>query len=673
MRDSAFSAAHLALAAVAAVCSLTALSGTYSAVSPDGRSEIRLDDADGLRYSVWRDGVERLKPASIDFSVRGRRHGAKVVSSTPFVREGVEQTRLYKKCEVSLAANGRTLTLDGGYSIELIARNDGVAYRWVTDFDAAEVLVDAETAPVVFASDDLSVWLGYPDAFPDADQRQKGLSNWESVYTNMNAKAVGLKTDRFAELPIVVEYPDGACVSVSESDQRDYPGWVMRGSGKASELTGWFPAEPVEEKCEGPYHLAKVTRHDYLARTSGRRTYPWRLFIVADSAAKLCEGDAPYALAEPCRLKDTSWIRPGLAQWEWWNAWNVTGVDFRAGINTETYFHYIDFAAEHGVPYVIVDGGWSKDYAFMNAIPGLDLRKVCAHANEKGVGIILWSPWIAFDGRQEEFCRGYAEIGVKGFKLDGICRNDRYLTSYLEKTAAIAAKYRQVIDYHGCSKPSGLSRTYPNILNYEGVHGLENTKWEGDWMPKCDFPQNDISSFFCRMSAGPMDYTPGAMDNFNTNNYHYSYTQPGSCGTRIRQLAMFVMYEAPFQMLCDSPSNYRANLECFRFMASMPTVWDETRGLAGKLCEYAAVARRSGETWHVGVMTDWTPRTLSVDTGKFLSPGVWQAEIFEDGPNADRKATDWRRRTVTVRAGERLEAKMAPGGAWTARFTRSRP
>jgi len=636
--------------------------------SPDGRNEIRLDDADGLRYSVLRDGRELVSPSAVSLAVRDRPFAPEIVDSKPFRESGVLKTPVYKKAEITLEAKGLHVRLSGGYGVDLIARDDGVAYRFVTDFPETNVCVVAERADVVFPSADVSLWAGYPD-FGKEGGRPGYISNWEPVYTNLSAGAASEDAKRLMALPLVACFGNGVALSVSESDLRDYPGWLLQGAGCAASLRGVFAPEPIEERCGGRYHHEGMTRHGYLAATAGKRTYPWRLFMLADDALSLSTSDAVYALAEPCRIADTSWIRPGLAQWEWWHDWNLSDVPFRAGKNTETYFHYIDFAAEHGVPYVVMDGGWSADYRIMNAIPEIDLRAVAAHAVEKGVGLVLWSPWAALIGCQEEACRAYSAIGIRGFKLDGICRNDRYLTKYLEETARIAAKYRMVIDYHGVAKPTGLSRTYPNILTYEGVHGLENTKWEGDWMPRCDFPRNDLTSLFCRMTAGPVDYTPGAMRNFTTNGYHFSYSEPGSCGTRSRQLALYTLFESPLQMLCDSPSLYRANETCFGFMCRVPTVWDELRPLAGRIGEYVALARRSGKTWYVGAVTDSTAREIDLDFG-FLGAGTWDAEIFEDGPNADRNATDYRRRMTSVRPGERLHVKLAPGGGWTARLVR---
>ena len=640
---------------------------TFSVVSPDGRNEIRLEADGALCYSVWRDGVQRLATAEVSLSVRGRMFSPHVVSSETFNLSGEERTLFYKKASVSLVANGRRIALSDGFGIELIARNDGVAYRFTTDFPEDEILVESETAPVRFPSGDISVWAGFPRVKNEGGHLGY-ISDWESIYTNFTSAAVGLETGRLVALPLVAEYADGVCVCVTESDQRDYPGWILRGSGTPCRLDGVFAPEPVEEACTGKYHHDNMTRHDYIAKTQGARTYPWRLFILAASCAKLCESDAPYALAAPCRLDDVSWIRPGFAQWDWWHNRNLTRVDFKAGMNTATYLHYVDFAADNGVPYVIIDGGWSDDYNVLNHKPELELEKVAARAKARGVKLLIWTPWAALIGRQDETFRAYAKLGIAGAKIDGISRNDRFLTSFLEETARIAAQYRLVIDYHGVSKPSGLNRIYPNVLTYEGVYGLENTKWAGGpAMPLCNMPRNDVASFFCRMTAGPMDYTPGAMRNFAKGRYHFSYNEPGSEGTRTRQLALYVMFESPLQMLPDSPERYRANPECFAFMRTVPTVWDDTCGLTGKIGEYASVARRSGTVWYVGAMTDWSERDLEIDTS-FLGNSDWDVEVFEDGVNADRDGTDWKRRVFRVCGGEKIPIHLAPGGGWVARF-----
>ena len=654
----------------AAVALTVSCGDVYKAISPDGCNEIRIQAGEGLTYSVWRGGRVLVADSPVAMDIEGKRFPSKVASASRSSLKGTLKTPLYKKSEISLEANFLSLDLGEGFTLELAARNDGVAYRFSTSFPDESVIVRSETAALNLPADDLSVWAGYPDVFADGDGVRRWISNWEPVYTNLTSAAAGAKTNVFAALPLVVEYPDGVCISVTESDQRDYPGWLLRGAGAASRFDGEFPRETIEEKCSGTYHLENVARYGYIAKTSGKRTYPWRLFQIAADCNKLCEGDAVFALAKPCVVEDTSWIEPGLAQWEWWHAWNLSGVPFKAGCNTETYLHYIDFASEHSVPYLVMDAGWSEMDDVMKIKKQVDLVAIMKRAKEKNVKVILWSPWASLIGKQETVFKHYAAMGVAGWKIDGICRNDRYFMAFAEKTARIAAKYKMVIDYHGHSKPTGLSRTYPNILTYEGVHGLENTKWEGaDWMPRCDFPQCDLTDYFCRMTAGPMDYTPGAMRNYNEKEYRSSHTLPGSQGTRVHQLAMFTMFESPLQMLCDSPTMYRANPKCFSFMTKVPVVWDETRGLAGRIGDFAAVARRKGDVWYVGAMTDWNARELEIPTD-FLAQGEWNVEIVEDGVNADRDATDHVHRTVRIKAGESFKVSMAPGGGWTARFFR---
>jgi endonuclease/exonuclease/phosphatase family metal-dependent hydrolase len=404
-------------------------------------------------------------------------------------------------------------------------------------------------------------------------------------------------------------------------------------------------------------------RAGYIAETKGTRTYPWRVFMLAKNEIGLCENDAVYALATPSKVEDVSWIRPGLSVWEWWNDWNISGVDFEAGINTATYMHYIDFAARHGVPYLVVDAGWTDRFQLDRYNPDVDIEQLVKYAAKKSVGLILWTTWPQLDGRQEEVFAKFAKLGVKGFKIDYMDRDDQLIARFLEETARVAAKHKLVLDFHGMHKPTGLSRTYPNILNYEGVHGLECTKWEDD----TDFMRNDLLCFFTRMSAGPMDYTPGAMLNYTREQFRSSMTKPGSQGTRAHQMALVSMYEAPLQMLCDSPTQYEKNRECFAFMARTPTFWEETKGIAGSMEDYAVIARRLGRSWYLSAINSWEARELEVDLG-FLGGGKWQAEIFADGRNAHRDATDYVHEYRLLEKDGKIKIRMAPGGGWTARI-----
>ena len=646
-----------------------------SVKSPDGENEIRLMTEPTLSYAVYRAGVERVTatPLALEIEGKGTLGGVetKIITTDTVSLKDVVPAPLYKKAAVDENANMTTVAFEGGWKIVLIARNDGVAYRFETMFtDRAKVM--NEVAGLTFPPDsNTTVYAGYCRKGEDPLQ-----CSWESVYVTTNVAGVASDGET-VYLPLVVKYGDGVAMCVTESDLLDYPGWnLRRAEGDAPALVANMAKYPAKTKHwdwkikdvppDRPLRQIKVVeRSDYLAETAGTRTYPWRVFMLAPTESKLCEADIVYALATPCKLKKTDWIKPGKVAWDWWNCWNVSGVKFRAGCNTATYEYYIDFASEFGVEYVIMDEGWSKHLNVMELNPETDVPHLVKYANARGVGIILWCAWPQLVGRQNEIFGKYAKMGVKGFKIDFMDRDDQEMERYLEETAKIAADWKLVIDYHGMHKPTGFSRTYPNVLNYEGIHGLEQTKWEKD----VDFPRNDLLSFYCRLSAGPMDYTPGAMLNMTKAQYRPNNAQPGSQGTRVHQMALMSLYEAPLQMLCDSPTQYLRNRECFSFMAKVPVTWDETVGLAGSMEDYVAMARRKGEEWYVSAINSWKPRKIQIDTS-FLGEGKWRAEIFADGINADRDATDYVKISETVTAGSKLTVELAPGGGWTARFVR---
>ena len=354
--------------------------------------------------------------------------------------------------------------------------------------------------------------------------------------------------------------------------------------------------------------------------------------------------------------------------WDWWNDWNLHGVDFRAGINNETYKYYIDFASEHGIEYVILDEGWAVNLKadLMQVIPGIDLKMLSDYAASKNVGLILWAGYWAFDRDMEEVCRYFSGLGIKGFKVDFMDRDDQEMVDFHRKAAETAAKYGMMIDFHGTYKPTGLNRTYPNVINYEGVHGLEQMKWSG---PDVDQVTYDVTIPFVRMVAGPMDYTQGAMRNATRGNYRPVNSEAMSQGTRCRQLAEYVVFESPLNMLCDSPSNYMDEPECTGFIAEIPTVWDETKVIDGRIAEYIATARRSGDTWYIGAMTDWNARDLSLDLS-FLGDGDYEMTVYRDGINADRAARDYVKETVTVPASRKVTVHLAPGGGYAAKIVK---
>ena len=407
-------------------------------------------------------------------------------------------------------------------------------------------------------------------------------------------------------------------------------------------------------------------REDFIAKTKGNRSFPWRVFVVSENDKQLVDCDMVYRLASPSRVSDVSWIKPGKVAWDWWNDWNIYGVDFRAGINNDTYKYYIDFASEHGIEYVILDEGWAVNLEadLLKVIPEIDLPTIVSYAKSKNVDIILWAGFYAFDRDMENVVKHYADMGVKGFKVDFMDRDDQELINFLYRSAETCARYKMLVDFHGICKPTGLQRTYPNVINYEGVNGLEQLKWSP---ASYDMVTYDVTFPFIRMVAGPVDYTQGAMRNATRANYRPVNSEPMSQGTRCRQLATYVIFESPLNMLCDNPTNYMREKECTEFIANIPTVWNETQVLDAKVSEYIAMARQHDDIWYLGALTNWEPREMELDLS-FLGDGDYKLELFKDGINADRAACDYKKEIIPVPADRKLKIKMAPGGGYAAKI-----
>lgn len=551
------------------------------------------------------------------------------------------------------------------WSVEFRVYDDGVAYRFATTAkDPFEIA--SEQADYRFPTD-CAVTVPYV-----RDNAGSIDAQWHNSFENVYTETTLSKLDsgRLIFLPAVVHANDGMNICFTETNLDDYPGMYLYNGDGGTSLEGRFAPYPL--RCEpGGYNNIEVLvkeRADYIARIEGPRTLPWRIAVVGTDAG-LAASDLSWLLAEPSKIDDTSWIRPGKVAWDWWNAWNISGVDFRAGINTETYEYYIDFAASQGIEYVIMDDGWAARHGedLFEINTDIDLRRIIDYAASKNVGIILWAGYWAFDRDMERVCKHYAEMGVKGFKVDFMDRDDQLMTAFNYRAAETAARYGLVLDLHGTHKPAGLNRTWPNVLNFEGVHGLEQMKWSAATIDQMKY---DATIPFIRQVAGPMDYTQGAMRNASRDNYRPVNSEPMSQGTRCHQLALYAVLDSPLNMLCDSPTNYLREAECTEFIAAIPTVWDETRILGGRMGEYIVTARRSGDTWYVGAITDWTPRDVEVDLAPLGIGGTVEATIFRDGANADRKASDYKRETIRIDTAEPLKIHLAPGGGFALKITK---
>ena len=469
---------------------------------------------------------------------------------------------------------------------------------------------------------------------------------------------------RYSFLPLVVDAGMGVKLCLTETHLENYPGLYLQAS--AGKLTGVFAPYPKEVEQGGHNNLQMPvkSREDYIAQVDGARTFPWRVCMIARNDIELASNNLSYLLAAPCRVDDYSWVKPGKVAWDWWNDWNIAGVDFRAGINDDTYKYYIDFASEKGIEYVILDEGWAVNMKadLLQVIPEIHLQELVDYAAGKNVGIILWAGYWAFDRDMENVCRHYSQMGVKGFKVDFMDRDDQFMTQFYYRAAEMGAKYKLMIDFHGAFKPAGLNRTYPNVVNFEGVSGLETAKWTSE--EEQDQVEYDCQIPFIRQASGPMDYTQGAMRNAARYHHQVCGSEPMSQGTRCHQLGLYMILESPLCMLCDNPTNYRLlGGPCTDFIAKVPTVWDETIVLCGEMGKYVVTARRSGSTWYIGGITNWEARDVEIPTS-FLSSGSHTLTSFVDGVNADRRGDDYKYSTGTLSAGSTLKLHMAPGGGF---------
>jgi alpha-glucosidase len=468
--------------------------------------------------------------------------------------------------------------------------------------------------------------------------------------------------DSLAISPLLVDLGNGKKAAIIEADLEDYPGMFLTRNDQTQQgLKGAFAHYPKEERLGGYNNMNYMVtkREPYIAKTSGARNFPWRAIIISESDKDLLNNDMMQKLAAPSRITDVSWIKPGKVAWDWWNDWNISKVDFKAGINTETYKYYIDFASKNNIEYVVLDEGWSEETDMLKIAPSMDIEELISYGKQKNVDIILWASWYAINQVLDDAFSKYSQMGVKGFKIDFLDRDDQKMVKSIYNIAEKAASYKLLVDFHGMYKPTGIQRTFPNVVNFEGVKGLENVKWT----PNDDTPYYATCIPFIRMLAGPMDYTPGAMRNATKADFRPSNSMPVSQGTRCHQLGMYVVYEAPLQMMADSPTAYMKEQESTNFISKIPTTFDETVALDGKVGEYAAIARKKGDIWYVGGLTNWSSREMTVDLS-FLDKGAYTAEIFKDGINGDKDPTDYKRETIDVTNADKLEVNMVNGGGF---------
>ena len=652
--------------------SLCASAGNYEVSSPNGKVKVTITTDEGVKWSVDYDGRQVLLPSAIDIRLsQGRKtYGlGKVGKVARHAVNGSFMNPFYKKLNISDAYGQLLMYTTEKFTIEVRAYDDGAAYRLISS-NKKPLTVTDETVEFCFG-DDYQAFVPYVN---DNRGGERYCYSFESYYDE--APLSKMYPDSLAITPLAVCLPDGMKAIVMDAGVENYPGMMLK-KGEGNVLKAEFAPYPLEQEIGGydRLNLVPTKRADYIAKFVKQQSLPWRAVVITERDADILSCDMAQRLAPACRIADTSWIKPGKVAWDWWNNCNITGVDFLSGMNTDTYLYYIDFAAKNRVEYIIIDEGWSGKESLMEGLsPDIDLKRLIAYGKEKGVGIILWSSWRNLIGSNplggiaatEAVMKHYADMGIKGFKVDFFDRDDQQVIASAYQVAECAAKYHLYLDYHGL-KPFGIQRAYPNIFNFEGVKGLENSKWEprvGDG-PLHNQPRYDVTAPYLRMLAGPMDYTPGAMMNAMKDSFFGNNDHPMSQGTRVHQMAMYTTFEAPLQMMADSPTKYMQNQECTDFIAQIPTTFDETVALDGQLGEYTVIARRKGSVWYVAAMTDWTARDLTISLD-FIGEGQHTADIFADGVNAHKEATDYKHTQQTVTSKDRLAVHLSSGGGWTA-------
>lgn len=658
---------------ILALCCLPLSAKVYTVQSLLGDMVVNINVDKSITWDITKGKTLVLKPSVISLQTDKQIFGV-----NPKVRKATVHN--YKNDD-----NGgyqQLLLSCNGYDVEFRVYLNAAAYRIIPKKMINKVV--NETSEYRFAGD-------YQSFVPYVNDNRGGerwCYSFESYYDE--APLSKMYQDSLAITPLAVCLPEGKKAVVMEADVENYPGmYLLKGTSttasashasSAYSLHAAFPPYPLKEAIGGynRLNLVPTERANYIAEKVTR--LPWRIVLVTDEDKQLVGNDIAKMLGPKCRIKDTSWIKPGKVAWDWWNNTNITGVDFRAGINTETYKYYVDFAQKNGLEYIIIDEGWSDPEDLLIFSDKMDMAGIINYAKQNGVGVILWSSWRNLIQRghekMEEIMKYYGDMGVKGFKVDFFDRDDQKAINSVYEVAECAAKHHLLLDLHGM-RPFGVQFAYPNIVNFEGVKGLENSKWEpraGDG-PLHDQPRYDVTIPFLRALPGCFDYTPGAMMNAVRSQFFGNNDHPMSQGTRVHQMAMYTIFDAPLQMLADSPTKYMQNQECTDFIAQIPTVYDQVVPLDGKLGEYVVVAKRKGVRWYIAAMNNWQARDLTVDlsllikmnetNNKLEKLNGW-ANIFADGINADREATDYKHTQRQINSDDKLQIHLAPGGGWTA-------
>lgn len=632
----------------------------YVVSSPDGKIMVTVTNGKQLSWSIDYNGERILNPSVMKMNIKNQSEQPGMnpsVIKSKLLKVNTEQTAIIpsKQRIIKDQYNQLTLTCKGDYAVVFRVYNNGAAYRFETSLGQPQMVVNSETVELN--------WIDGCKAYWPREKNQEYITHCEAIFDELSLTS--LTKEMKGYLPIYLSTPKGTKVIIMESDLYDYPNLFLTGDNNHT-LTGEFPPVVLKSKLKegADRDEVLVEKAPYIAATQGTRTFPWRVLMINEDDKAVIENNLVYQLASPSVAEDTDWIKPGKISWDWWSTLNVYGVDFKAGVNTDTYKYFIDFASKYGIEYVLLDEGWSAGtWNIKESIAELNIPELVQYGKERNVGLVLWTLWNPLDKDLEGILDIYEKWGIKGIKVDFMQRSDQYMVNFYERVGKAAMDRKLLVDFHGSFKPSGLQKKYPNVMTFEGVLGMEHDKDSRDINPV-----HDLILPFTRMAAGPMDYTPGAVGNATAEDFYINFVHPISLGTRAHQAALYIVYESPLQMLADSPSSYYAAPEFASFISRIPTTWDDTKAISAKIGEQLVIARKNGNSWYLAGLTDWNERTIEVNLD-FLDTSSYKMEVFKDGCNANVYASDFKTEEVTVAKGERISIKMAKGGGWAAILT----
>ena len=634
---------------------------SYDLYSPDSSLRLEIKTKDKLSWTLFAGKQLLTQSSSVDLQLANQKmlSGKLAVASHKYrkINQPVTVPVPYRKKIIADNYNQLELTLKEPFSIQFRMYPDGMAYRIGTRFKDSIII---ESEKVSFELDDQTdVWFAHMDKRQNVDRFH---TSFEAIYKKQQLSAIADTMLTYS--PVTVSLPNGYHLAFSDANLFDYPGMFLE--RKANRLQGVFAAYPVKEKLmegEFPQYIVEA-RANYIAKTKGTRMLPWRAVLVAKNDIELPNNDILYLLGDKPQFDDASWIRYGKGTDEWIIGINLFNVSFKAGINTATYKYYIDFAKRFGFDQVMLDAGWSDVKDLFKINPDIDMNELTAYAKQNNVRLMLWTLCATLDKQLDSALKQFSNWGIASIMTDFMDRDDQKMVNFYHRIAKACADHKISIMFHGAFPPKGFNRTWPNAITQEGVLGAEWNIWS-----ELATPDHNVAIAYTRMPAGPLDYEPGLLLNAQKDQFRPIGKNPMSIGTRCHQLAMFLVYDSPLQIFSGNPSQGMKEPEFMELLGSIPTTWDETRILQGKIGQYILTARRKGNDWYAGALNNSNARDIKL-AFDFLDSGNYKATVCKDGVNAHNYGADYDLSETTVQRNDIINIHLAPGGGLLIRFTK---